>query len=180
MLDAPPAHGFTPLGNEWTRKVFDGPFYVRESAGALPVTSLVFVQSRDGNTGADDPGTLGGGDTDKHLIYEGLSRVLADAVRAMRALRARGIAVVSAVGGRRTARWLLRAGVVHDLYLTTSARSAGEPDTPLHDGPPLSSEIVLEKRGRGRDEGVRFEHLLVGADGDDGGNGSTQRNRATE
>ena len=31
---------------------------------------------------ADDPSTLGGGKTDKHLIYEGLSRVDADAVLA--------------------------------------------------------------------------------------------------
>jgi riboflavin biosynthesis pyrimidine reductase len=40
----------------------------------------VFVQSADGNTGAADPSTLGGGSTDKHLVYEGLSRVAADAV----------------------------------------------------------------------------------------------------
>jgi hypothetical protein len=39
-------------------------------------------QSRDGNTGAADPSTLGGGNTDLHLIYEGLSRVDADAVMA--------------------------------------------------------------------------------------------------
>jgi 5-amino-6-(5-phosphoribosylamino)uracil reductase len=38
------------------------------------------VQSRDGNTGAKDPSMLGGGETDKHLIYEGLSRVGCDAV----------------------------------------------------------------------------------------------------
>ena len=44
--------------------------------------SLVFVQSKDGNTGGTDPSTLGGGATDKHLIYEGLSRVAADAVLA--------------------------------------------------------------------------------------------------
>ena len=43
---------------------------------------MVFVQSHDGNTGAADPSTLGGGETDKHLIYEGLSRVTADAVLA--------------------------------------------------------------------------------------------------
>jgi riboflavin biosynthesis pyrimidine reductase len=42
----------------------------------------VFVQSRDGNTVAKDPSTLGGGNADKHLIYEGLSRVAADAVLA--------------------------------------------------------------------------------------------------
>src|SRR5262249_26301739 len=46
----------------------------------LPSTSLVFVQSRDGNTVAKDPSTLGGGEADKHLVYEGLSRVAADAV----------------------------------------------------------------------------------------------------
>jgi 5-amino-6-(5-phosphoribosylamino)uracil reductase len=42
----------------------------------------VFVQSLDGNTGAADPSTLGGGDVDKHLIYEGLSQITADAVLA--------------------------------------------------------------------------------------------------
>ena len=40
------------------------------------------MQSLDGNTGARDPQTLGGGETDKHLIYEGLARVSADAVLA--------------------------------------------------------------------------------------------------
>ena len=40
------------------------------------------MQSRDGNTGATDPASLGGGEADKHLIYEGLSRVAADAVLA--------------------------------------------------------------------------------------------------
>jgi 5-amino-6-(5-phosphoribosylamino)uracil reductase len=44
--------------------------------------SLVFVQSAEGNVVAEDPGTLGGGATDKHLVYEGLSRVAADAVLA--------------------------------------------------------------------------------------------------
>ena len=39
--------------NAWTRTVFDGPFYVsRPRDPQLPATSLVFVQSRDGNTGA--------------------------------------------------------------------------------------------------------------------------------
>jgi riboflavin biosynthesis pyrimidine reductase len=44
--------------------------------------SVVFVQSVDGNTEVDDPSALGGGETDKHVIYEGLSRVSADAVMA--------------------------------------------------------------------------------------------------
>jgi riboflavin biosynthesis pyrimidine reductase len=42
----------------------------------------VFVQSRDGNTVTSNPSEFGGGDTDKHLVYEGLSRVAADAVLA--------------------------------------------------------------------------------------------------
>ena len=48
----------------------------------LPAANLVFVQSRDGNTVTGDPSALGGGEADKHLIYEGLSRVAADAVLA--------------------------------------------------------------------------------------------------
>jgi riboflavin biosynthesis pyrimidine reductase len=70
------------IGNDWSRGLFDGDFYRTPSPfeDDLPVVNLVFVQSRDGNTGTDDPSSLGGGETDKHLIYEGLSRVDADAV----------------------------------------------------------------------------------------------------
>ena len=80
--------GFIGIGNAWTRSLYDGPFYIardsdRDSPAArTPLVSLVFVQSRDGNTGAGDPGELGGGPVDQHLIYEGLSRVAADAVMA--------------------------------------------------------------------------------------------------
>src|ERR1044071_9266941 len=71
------------VGNAWTRALFGGPWYMSPPPSAdLPSTSLVFVQSRDANTGADDPSALGGGATDKHLIYEGLSRVAVDAVLA--------------------------------------------------------------------------------------------------
>ena len=69
------------IGNEWTRRLYDGPFYLDPPTDVRrPACSLVFVQSRDGNTGARNPAALGGGETDKHLIYEGLSRVAADAV----------------------------------------------------------------------------------------------------
>ena len=71
---------FHAIGNAWSRRLFDGDFYRTSSKEDIPVINLVFVESRDGNTGADNPSTLGGGDTDKHLIYEGLSRVDADAV----------------------------------------------------------------------------------------------------
>ncbi len=68
------------IGNDWSMRLFDGPFYVSAPGDARPSCSLVFVQSADGNTVAPNPATLGGGETDKHLIYEGLSRVAADAV----------------------------------------------------------------------------------------------------
>lgn len=74
------------IGNAWTRGLYGGPFYLSRDTGAdggtAPLVSLVFVQSRDGNTGADNPGDLGGGPVDQHLVYEGLSRVAADAVLA--------------------------------------------------------------------------------------------------
>ena len=71
------------IGNAWSAAVFDGPFYVSRPRGPHePACSLVFVQSADGNTVTRDPGSLGGGDTDKHVIYEGVSRVGADAVLA--------------------------------------------------------------------------------------------------
>ena len=71
------------LGNAWTTRLFDGLFYLQPAGEpGRPACSAVFVQSADGNTGAADPGTLGGGETDKHLVYEGLSRVAADAVLA--------------------------------------------------------------------------------------------------
>jgi riboflavin biosynthesis pyrimidine reductase len=71
-----------PLGNAWTRDTFDGDFHLFEPPQNLPALSLVFVQSRDGNTVVPDPATLGGGAVDFHVIYEGLSRVAADGVAA--------------------------------------------------------------------------------------------------
>jgi len=81
-LSAPSA-GAVALGNAWSERLFDGPFFLTPTHSDRPACSLVFVQSADGNTGARDPATLGGGDTDKHVIYEGLSRVAADAVLAV-------------------------------------------------------------------------------------------------
>lgn len=75
-------HGSILVGNDWTQARFDGPFVVSSPLPDRPACSLVFVQSADGNTGAKDPGTLGGGATDKHVIYEGLSRVAADGILA--------------------------------------------------------------------------------------------------
>ena len=70
------------VGNTWTQQRFDGDFYLFEPPSDRPAMSLVFVQSHDGNTVVPDPATLGGGPVDFHLIYEGVSRVAADAVLA--------------------------------------------------------------------------------------------------
>jgi riboflavin biosynthesis pyrimidine reductase len=241
-----------PVGNGWTRAKFDGDFFVSPPAGDLPSTNLVFVQSADGNTGTRNPSSLGGGATDKHLIYEGLSRVAADgvlagaetvratsvvlsvwrqelaALRASRGLprhpiqivattgrltlddtlmlnvpelraivlapgawiarfknelarrpwiscvpapenelrpafvrlRQMGVARISAIGGRTLARAMLDAALVSDLYLTTSPRPGGEPDTPLYRGA-IEGALVVRKRGTGNEEGVTFEHVKI-------------------
>ena len=71
------------IGNGWTQEHYGGLFNLSKlPARDLPAISLCFVQSKDGNTVAPNPDVLGGGPTDKHLIYEGLSRVAADAVMA--------------------------------------------------------------------------------------------------
>lgn len=245
------------IGNDWTTELFDGPFYQSRQPAqpGLPIVNLIFVQSHEGNTIADNPQLLGGGHTDKHLIYEGLSRVDADAVlagaitarsrslvlsvwhpqlvrlrlalgkprhprqvvvtatgelhfdeglmfqepelescliapsssvaqlrsraartpwvevidggeplsmrHALTQLASRGVRVVSAIGGRRTAQALLEERTVSDLYLTTSPISAGQPNTPFYSGPPLSQVLVVAKEGTGSEVGVRFEHFTL-------------------
>jgi riboflavin biosynthesis pyrimidine reductase len=68
-----------PVGNEWSRSAFDGPFYQSVTSAAFSI-GVVFVRSGQGNTGASDPSSFGGGAVDEHLIYEGLSRAAADGV----------------------------------------------------------------------------------------------------
>src|SRR3954471_15818629 len=246
---------FDAIGSAWTRSAFDGSFY-QTPAGTGVSAGVVFVQSREGNTGTRDPASLGGGAVDEHLIYEGLSRVAADAVAAgagtlhadalftvwhpelialrgqlglprhpaqvvmsadgsvrpeevllfnvpdvpvfvltsadgrdrlaaalaarpwvtavaarslpeqFDALRAAGIRRVSSVGGRRSASALVDAGLVHDIYLTTTRKSGGEPGTPWYVGTrTLRLEPVLIKEWDGAHGAVRFEHLVPGADG---------------
>jgi 5-amino-6-(5-phosphoribosylamino)uracil reductase len=247
-------NGQLAIGSDWSRELFDGPLYVSPAAAAdLPSTSLVFVQSRDGNTVAPNPASLGGGATDQHLVYEGLSRVAADAVlagagtirggdivfsvwrpelvemrrslgrprhpiqvvatlkglnireamlfnipelpvvlltahewvdtvrgaiaerpwidtvvmekpedlrQALTELRAMGVRTLSCVGGPTLARQLIDAGLVQDLYLTTSARDGGQANTPLY-SKPLTGRLVVRKRGTGADAGVVFEHARL-------------------
>jgi riboflavin biosynthesis pyrimidine reductase len=249
-----PAADVAAIGNAWSRRMFDGSFYVSPApSDDLPAASLVFVRSRDGDTVASNPSALGGGDADKHLIYEGLSRVSADAVLsgaatirgsqlvlsvwhpelvalraslglprhpmqvvatlhgidlehglmfnvpqlrvavitvargaevmrdglvarpwitpivmkgpqdlagAFRQLGHGGVHHLSCIGGRTLAGQLIDAGLIQDLYLTTSAQSGGEPNTPFHAAPPTTIAIV-RKHGTGADCGVVFEHLRI-------------------
>jgi riboflavin biosynthesis pyrimidine reductase len=243
----------TSFGNEWSRKYYDGAFHVHSAPPGLPAMSLVFVQSHNGNTSARDPADLGGGPTDKYLLYEGLTRVAADAVLAgagsigpkvfftithpelialrrdlgfpqhpvqmvisndgnvdlssaalstpdaraiilagdgcvrklseeigrrpwvtivpigtdlvdafRRLKREHGIGRISAIGGRITATTLVDAGLVQDIYLTTSAIEAGDSNTPWYAGPhPPRLETIVRKREVAVESPILFEHLAI-------------------
>ena len=93
------------IGNAWSAERFGGPFFVTTPHHSRPACSLVFVRSADGNTVIGDPSKLGGGQTDLHIVYEGLSRVAADAVLAGARGQARGLALGrSQRGGERNDR----------------------------------------------------------------------------
>jgi riboflavin biosynthesis pyrimidine reductase len=249
-----PDNALSAIGNAWSRMLFDGRFYLSPASSPdLPAASLVFVRSLDGNTGARNPLTLGGGQADRHLIYEGLSRAAADAVlagagtirggpivlstwhpklvrlraalglprhpvqivatsrgvaideglmfnvpdlrvilltvpraademrdalaarpwitplvmndprdlpQAFRQLREQGLRRISCIGGRAVAGHLIDAGLIQDLYLTTSAKAGGEPNTPWYSRP-VASRTIVRKHGTGPDAGVVFEHLAI-------------------
>jgi riboflavin biosynthesis pyrimidine reductase len=80
--EAPAFTALAGIGSAWTRRLYDGEFRLFDPPASRPAVSLVFIQSHDGNTGVANPAALGGGPTDKHFIYEGLSRVAADGVLA--------------------------------------------------------------------------------------------------
>jgi riboflavin biosynthesis pyrimidine reductase len=242
------------IGNAWTRLRYGGDFGLMRPGPSQPAVSLVFVQTKDGNTGGPNPSAFGGGATDTHLIYEGLSRVAADAVLAgagsvhrhaffsvwhpeLVALRAslglprhpaqivvsqrgsvdlgallfnvsdvrvfliagdgcitrhesallarpwiqliratgddlrpalerlrgeEGIQRMSAIGGRFTATRLVDAGLVQDIYLTTTSREGGEPGTPWYAGaaPPRLTAIT-SKHWNENGAHVVFEHSVI-------------------
>ncbi len=70
-----------------------------------------------------------------------------------------GIERISAVGGRTVATALVDAGLVSDLYLTTSPHDGGTPNTPWYSGDkPPKLELVVRKMDSA---GVLFEHWLL-------------------
>lgn len=242
------------IGNAWSRLHYGGEFGLMRPRGTQTMASLVFIQTKNGNTGGPDPSAFGGGATDQHLIYEGLSRVAADAVLAgagsvhrnalfsvwhpelvalraslgqprhpaqvvvsksgrldvdallfsvpslrvfliagdeciarhesalrprpwvrllplngnapdvaLRRLRSEhGIERISVTGGRFTATQLVDAGLIQDIYLTTTSFEGGEPSTPWYSGttPPRLTAITSKHWNEGGSR-VVFEHLLI-------------------
>jgi riboflavin biosynthesis pyrimidine reductase len=133
-----PHERLTPISNAWTASLFDGPFYISLPRDTdRPTCSLVFVQSADGNTTADDPSSLGGGLTDQHLIYEGLSRVAAHAV-------------LAGAGTSRTGNTFL--SVWHPELVALRA-SLGLPRHPV--------QIVATRRGIGLEAGWIFNTRAI-------------------
>ena len=82
-------------------------------------------------------------------------------------LAAHGIGRACSVGGRRSATALVDAGLLKDVYLTTTAVTGGEPGTPWYIGSRrLRARTVLVKTWNGEQGPVRFEHLVLTADGE--------------
>jgi riboflavin biosynthesis pyrimidine reductase len=83
-----------------------------------------------------------------------------DLPAAFRQLRGLGIRKISCIGGRTIARQLIDAGLIQDVYLTTSPKEGGEPNTPICPRP-LKGDLVVRKHGTGVDTGVIFEHTRL-------------------
>jgi len=251
VVSLPRPYRLRAVGNPWSIAAFDGPFFESRRDGGLSL-GVVFVRSRDGNTATRNPAALGGGAVDEHLIYEGLSRVLADAVVAgagtlhpdafftvwhpelialrraaglprhpaqvimsvhgsvrpedvllfnvpgvpvyvvtsargadrlapalatrpwvttvtgtslqeqFAALASAGIRRACCVGGRRSATELVDAGLVQDVYLTTTPVAGGDAGTPWYTGKrDLRMEAVVTKAWDGPHGSVRFEHAVL-------------------
>jgi riboflavin biosynthesis pyrimidine reductase len=95
-----------------------------------------------------------------HLINMGEKPALEEALH--RLCRSFGIRSISAVGGRTIATALLDAGLVQDLYLTTSPRRGGDPGTPYYTGEQeIKKQLVVRKEGRAEEAGVLFEHFAI-------------------
>jgi len=72
-----------------------------------------------------------------------------------------GIGRISAVGGRMTATSLVDAGLVQDIYLTTSPIAGGEPNTPWYVGErQLRLETIVKKR-EAAEAPIVVEHRAV-------------------
>ena len=73
-----------------------------------------------------------------------------------------GIQRISAIGGRFTATQLVDAGLIQDIYLTTTSLEGGEPGTPWYSGanPPRLTAIT-SKQWDESGSSVVFDHCLI-------------------
>jgi riboflavin biosynthesis pyrimidine reductase len=76
--------------------------------------------------------------------------------------RDHGIGRISAVGGRHAATALVNAGIVQDIYLTTSPIIAGDPDTPWYaGGRPPELRTIVRKREVTPGLPISFGHFAI-------------------
>ena len=81
----------------------------------------------------------------------------------LRLRRDHGVSRISAVGGRALATSLVDAGLVQDIYLTTSAIDGGEAGTPWYTGPVAPQlQLIVSKREEVAEAPIQFEHLAIG------------------
>jgi riboflavin biosynthesis pyrimidine reductase len=138
----------TAIGNDWSRRLFDGPFYLSPLGDdGRPSTNLVFVRSCEGNTVAKNPSTLGGGEADKHLIYEGLSRVAADGVLGGAATIRGGDLVLSIWRRELVALRASRGLPRHPTQIVASLRGAPIEDGLMFNVPELPVIVITVARG---------------------------------
>ena len=69
---------------------------------------------------------------------------------------------ISAIGGRVTATQLVDAGLIQDIYLTTTSLEGGEPGTPWYCGTnPPQLTAITSKQWHESGSRVVFEHCLI-------------------
>jgi riboflavin biosynthesis pyrimidine reductase len=74
-----------------------------------------------------------------------------------------GLNRISAIGGRAAATALVDAGLVQDLYLTTTAIEGGEPNTPWYAGDQMPAlQVIVRKVEDTVENPILFEHLAIG------------------
>ena len=73
-----------------------------------------------------------------------------------------GVQRVSAIGGRFTATQLVDAGLIQDIYLTTTSLEGGEPGTPWYFGaaPPRLTAITSKQWDESGSR-VAFDHCVI-------------------
>jgi riboflavin biosynthesis pyrimidine reductase len=72
-----------------------------------------------------------------------------------------GIGRISAIGGRAAATSLVDAGLVQDIYLTTSPIDGGEPNSPWYVGKRMPNLRTIVRKREIAESPILFEHLAL-------------------